>query len=134
MTMILDSHVLLWLVREHPQLGSQARVACDRALTEDSVGVSTISFYELANEHRKQRVALEPTPEQWRQNILRLGIVEFPVDTPIALEAGDLVNFHNDPLDRMIVACALRHDATLMTADAAILRWDGPLRRIDARR
>ncbi|MGE0423793.1 MAG: type II toxin-antitoxin system VapC family toxin [Reyranellaceae bacterium] len=134
MTMILDSHVLLWLVREHPQLGSQARAACDRALTSDSVAVSAASFFELSNEHRKNRVALEPTPEQWCQNVLRLGIIEFPVDTPVAIVAGGLLNFHNDPLDRIIVASALRHDATLMTADAAILRWEGPLRRIDARR
>ena len=134
MTMILDSHVLLWLVREHPQLGSQARAACDRALREDSVGVSAVSFYELTNEHRKRRVALEPTPQLWRQSVLRLGIVEFPIDAPTAIEAGDLTDFHSDPLDRLIVAAALRHDATLMTADVAILRWKGPLRRIDSRR
>lgn len=134
MTMILDSHVLLWLVREHPQLGRQAHAACDHALRADSVGVSAISFYELMNEHRKRRVALEPTPVQWRQSVLQLGIVEFPLDALTAIDAGGLVDFHSDPLDRLIVAAALRHDATLMTADAAILRWDGPLKRIDARR
>jgi hypothetical protein len=33
----------------------------------------------------------------------------------------------------VIVAAALRHDAQLITADAAILGWTGELRRLDAR-
>jgi PIN domain nuclease of toxin-antitoxin system len=43
--------------------------------------------------------------------------------------AGDL---HGDPADRLIVATAIVHGATLMTADRALLRWRHPLPRQDA--
>lgn len=41
---------------------------------------------------------------------------------------------HGDPIDRIIVATALAHDAVLLTADRPILEWSGRLRRQDARR
>ncbi|QQS14118.1 MAG: type II toxin-antitoxin system VapC family toxin [Rhodospirillales bacterium] len=134
MTVILDSHVLLWLMEGRRELGRLARARCDEALRDDAVGVSAVTFYELANEHRKGRIALSPDPATWRQNVLALGVVEFPVDAPIAIEAAGLADMHNDPMDRLIVATVLRNDATLMTADGAILRWKAPLSRLDAAR
>lgn len=95
--------------------------------------MSAVSFYELANAHRKGRIALTPDPWQWRAQVLSFGIVELPVDAGIAIEATGLVDFHRDPMDRLIAATALRHAATLITADSTILRWTGPLRSVDAK-
>ncbi len=92
-----------------------------------------MSFYELANEHRKGRIIMSPDPWRWRAQVLNLGIVEVPIDAGTAIEAASLVDFHRDPMDRLIAATALRHQATLLTADRAILRWGGSLRSVDAR-
>jgi PIN domain nuclease of toxin-antitoxin system len=48
--------------------------------------------------------------------------------------AVELEGLHSDPIDRIIVATAVAHDAVLLTADRAILQWSGGLRRQDARR
>ncbi len=48
--------------------------------------------------------------------------------------AVELEGMHGDPIDRIIVATALAHDAVLLTADRPILEWSGRLRRQDARR
>ena len=133
MTTILDSHVLLWLINGDPELGRKARGLCESAHQDDPLGVSAISFYELANAHRKGRIALTPDPWQWRAQVLNFGIVELPVDAGIAIEATGLVDFHRDPMDRLIAATALRHAATLITADNTILRWAGPLHSVDAK-
>jgi PIN domain nuclease of toxin-antitoxin system len=45
-----------------------------------------------------------------------------------------LAGLHSDPADRIIVATALAHDATLITADERLLAWRGPLKTHDARR
>jgi PIN domain nuclease of toxin-antitoxin system len=58
--------------------------------------------------------------------------VEFPLDAPTALEAAQLAQLHQDPMDRLIVATVLRHNATLMTADGSILKWKAALNRVDA--
>ena len=44
-----------------------------------------------------------------------------------------LHDFHADPADRFIMATALLHGATLITADDRILMWAGPLRWHEAR-
>ncbi len=52
----------------------------------------------------------------------------------IAIAAGELARMHGDPADRLIIATASLAGATLMTADARILRWKHALPRHDARR
>jgi PIN domain nuclease of toxin-antitoxin system len=41
---------------------------------------------------------------------------------------------HGDPSDRFIVATAIAHDATLLTADQRLLEWRNQLSRQNAAR
>jgi len=50
----------------------------------------------------------------------------------IAISAAQLQDLRGDPADRFIAATAIAHDATLMTADARLLRWHHALRRQNA--
>ena len=80
----------------------------------------------------KGRIQLPTDLDSWRRDLLRYGLVEIPVSGEIAMRAGLLPDMHGDPCDRLIVATALEgHE--LVTADARILAWPGPLRRSDAR-
>ena len=54
-------------------------------------------------------------------------------DGELAIAAVALADFHKDPADRLIVATALDEGARLVTSDAKILAWLGPLARIEAR-
>jgi PIN domain nuclease of toxin-antitoxin system len=45
----------------------------------------------------------------------------------------ELSRLHDDPADRFIVATALTHGATLMTADERLLAWPHAMERHDAR-
>jgi PIN domain nuclease of toxin-antitoxin system len=51
----------------------------------------------------------------------------------IGIAAAQLQDLHGDPADRIILATALHHRATLVTADQRLLAWTGPLERHDAR-
>jgi PIN domain nuclease of toxin-antitoxin system len=95
--------------------------------------VCAISFWEAAQLHRAGRIALPYAAERWRAEMLGAGIQEIPVDGHIGIVATELTDLHRDPADRFIIATALRHDAELITADAAILDWKSDLRRRDAR-
>jgi hypothetical protein len=61
-------------------------------------------------------------------------IREVSLSAEIAMRASDLENLPGDPIDRPIVDTALIEQATLLTADQAILSWLGGLERQDARR
>ncbi len=71
--------------------------------------------------------------DQWRIDAFQLGIEEVPLDGEIAIASVALADLHPDPGDRFIVATALKMGATLVTSDARLLAWKGPLACIDAR-
>ena len=67
-----------------------------------------------------------------RQLVLGAGASELPLIGEIAILAAELEGLHADPADRFIVATAIVHDATLITADERLLNWQHPLRRQNA--
>jgi PIN domain nuclease of toxin-antitoxin system len=62
-----------------------------------------------------------------------MGVREISLSAEIAIRASELENLSRDPMDRLIIATALVEQASLMTADQAILDWSGRLQRHDAR-
>ena len=82
--------------------------------------------------HDKGRLTLLKDIGAWRQALMQDGLVEIAVDGEIGIRSVSLESFHADPADRIIVATALAGHQ-LVTADGKILRWSGPLSRLDAR-
>ena len=109
-----------------------ARLQIEVAWPAGLLVVSAISFWEAAMLAERDRISLPTSPERWRANWLRAGVIEIPIDGWIALQSCQLMNFHRDPADRFIVATALDRNLPLMTADKNILEWEGTLNRLDA--
>ena len=130
---LLDTHTVLWLRAGDPRLGPVARAEVQRAWESDAVGLSAISFWEMAMLRNKGRMRHPDDVAKWRQEQLHQGLIEIPVDGEIGIRAYNLADFHPDPADRIIVATALEGHQ-LITADDRILRWPGDLSRLDARR
>jgi PIN domain nuclease of toxin-antitoxin system len=130
---VLDTHVLLWLDRDDAALGQQSRDLIERAWRTDRVAVNAITFWESAMLASKGRIALPIPAEVWRSDLLQAGIQEIGLDGRLSLMAAQLRDFHKDPADRFIVATAIHYRATLVTADADILGWQGEVSRQDAR-
>jgi PIN domain nuclease of toxin-antitoxin system len=124
---LLDTHVLLWLDREDPALGSSSRERISTAWGKGLVAVYAISFWEVAMLAARGRIDLRQSPESWRGDWLRSGLVEIALDGALAVAAAELAEFHPDPADRFIAATAMARGSTLITADQAMLRWPGPL-------
>lgn len=82
----------------------------------------------------KRRLELAEPVIAYRQSAAEQGIVELPVDGKIGIAAIELPNLHPDPADRIILATAIEHRATLLTADRQLLDWPGKVMRQDARR
>jgi len=131
---ILDTHALLWMDRDDPALGAEARTLIEAAWRSGRLAVSAISFWEVAMLAERGRVVLPEPVTQWRHGWLQAGLEEVPVDGGIALLATQLHDLHRDPADRFIAASAMARNATLMTADEKLLAWQSPLPRLDARR
>jgi len=133
MTLLLDSHTVLWVTEDSPNLGRAARRRCNAALAAGELAIPTIVFYEIERGLRRGRIRGPSSVSDWRSRILSLGVREVPLSADIAMRASDLENLSGDPLDRLIVATALVERAVLLTADQPILDWRGNLDRRNAR-
>ena len=132
--LLLDTHVLVWLLEGERRLGDETRRLADSAARVDALLVSAITFWEVAMLSRRQRLTLGQPVATWRQKVLELGIGEVAVTGDIGVLAAEFPDFPTDPADRIIAATALVRGATLVTADGGILEWRGQLGRHDARR
>ena len=129
---LLDTHAAVWLANDNPALGPKSRLIALAARDENQLAISAISFWEIALLVSKDRIEIRYRPAELRVELLDTGIVELALTGDIALLAVELKNLHGDPADRFIVATALAHDATLITADARLLRWRGKVKRQNA--
>ena len=131
---VLDTHVLIWLLLGSDRLGGDSRRKIDQAFQDDQLAVSAISFWEVEMLKQKGRIRLDADVGSWRQNLLKEGLVEYALDGKLGIKAVGLQNFHSDPADRFIVSTCLLHAAELFTVDQKILDWRGGLLRWDAAR
>ncbi len=133
MAILMDTHVVVWLLGRVQRLGRGARGLIDTAGDADTALVSAFSFWEVAMLVQSGRLLLTQPAAGWRQRVLELGIQEVPVSGDIGILAAGLGDFPRDSADRIIAATAILQGATLITADSSILAWNGDLTRYDAR-
>lgn len=129
---LLDTHAAIWFVTEDSSLGPRARTMARSALAESTLFVSAITFWEIALLASKGRLRAAREPAAQRATVMDAGIQELPLTGELAIHAVELNNLPADPADRFIIATAIKHGATLVTADAALLGWTHSVRRLDA--
>jgi len=121
--LLLDTHVLIWLVEGTPLLGKQAKEAILFASREGRVVVSAITPWEMGVLVSKKRLTLNREVLEWVQAALKLPGVQFAELSPEVSVASTRLpwEIHADPADRILVATARHLGATLVTADQKLL-------------
>lgn len=122
MTVVLDTHVLIWHASESEKLSENARRTIE---SSDYCLVSAISAWEIGMLVSKGRLSLNHDVSKWIKIAGTLPKIQWvPVDTELAFASTCLPgDFHGDPADRIITATALSVGATLITADQRIQRY-----------
>ncbi|MDG4668024.1 type II toxin-antitoxin system VapC family toxin [Mycobacterium sp. 236(2023)] len=119
MNILLDTHTLLWLLREPTTLDPE--VLAHLADPAASVSVSAASAWEIATKTRLGRLDGSTLLATWPSQLEAMRVDDLSIDSDDAILAGRLPWEHRDPFDRVIVAQALRRNLTLATRDARIL-------------
>lgn len=119
---VLDTHAWIFWVSTPEHLSAKAKLAIDRAASDNEIYVSSISTWEILALESKERLQLTMAAPDW---IARCEVLPFfnfvPVDNAIAVRSFRLPGFpHRDPADRVIVATSLVLGATLVTKDRKI--------------
>ena len=122
MTVVLDTHVLIWHVSESDKLSDNARQTIFAA---EVCLVSAISAWEIGMLVAKGRLSLKHDVSKWIQIAGTLPKIQWvPVSPELACASTRLPgDFHGDSADRLITATALSVGASLITADQKIQRY-----------
>jgi len=119
---LLDTHVLLWLISDSERLSSPAKREIQRARSRgDVLAISSISLLEVASLSSKGRIELAMPLEVFLQNLEERFTV-MPITGKACARTVELPEgYPGDPADRIIGATALVEGMTLVTADRRIL-------------
>ncbi|PZU48300.1 MAG: PIN domain nuclease [Microbacterium sp.] len=116
MRLLVDSHVLLWLLYEPERIGPDAIRAIEQS---ESVAVSVASLWELTLKHRAGK--LLPAPTELAEGIDALALDELPLLRRHVVAMRDVVLPHGDPFDAVLIAQAQSEARTFVTADRMLI-------------
>ncbi len=128
--MLLDTHVILWLLDDSDDLGPRTREAL---LAAPALHISAASLWEVAIKSGLGKLAV---PDDLPARIEEAGLQWLPVTPGQVWTSRTLTGLpHRDPFDRLLCAQALEERLPLVTADQALLAADlrPDVRRTDAR-
>ncbi len=117
MKYILDTHALIWWLRDRPALSSRAKSAI--ANPQSEILISAVSHYEIAFKAAIGEIdddIVDMLPLIIRQE--RFQGLDLTPD--VALAAGRLPPDHRDPWDRIIAMQSMSYDWPVITSDSAI--------------
>lgn len=122
---LLDTHVLVWLVAGDTRLSLPARQHIEEAARRSEAWISAITPWEIGMLVAKGRLALTRDALEWMEQVLALpGLRLAPLERAIAVASSRLPGDpHGDPADRILVATARHLGATLVTSDEKLLAY-----------
>jgi PIN domain nuclease of toxin-antitoxin system len=128
MKLLLDTHLLLWAAGDPDRLSAAARALI--GAPENELWFSAASVWEIAIKRGLGREDFQVNPRLLRRGLLDNGYRELPVGSEHAVAIDSLPPLHKDPFDRLLVAQAMVEGITLLTADASVAQYPGPVRKV----
>lgn len=120
---MLDTHILLWILSDQDQLSEKAREMIDK----QKRCISIASFWEISIKASlkdpKRRLVLGMTLDALEEQCRKSEIDILPITTVDCKRASVLEHIHDDPFDRIIIAQAMERGLPLVTRDQKIWQY-----------
>ncbi|MFZ0687096.1 MAG: type II toxin-antitoxin system VapC family toxin [Terriglobales bacterium] len=120
---LLDTHVVLWLLSDPVRLSQAAHAAIDEARQhDDGLAICGITLLEIATANLNGRISLSVSLESFLRDVEERFVV-LPISALACARTLTLpASYPKDPADRLIGATALVEGMSLVTADREIRR------------
>jgi PIN domain nuclease of toxin-antitoxin system len=128
MKFLLDTHLLIWL--------SGGRIHLPQRMLEmisdtaNTFFFSVASLWEIAIKNGRNRPDFRMDARILRHRLLETGYRELPILSQHVIAVDALPPIHKDPFDRLLVAQATTEGIVLLTADATVAQYPGPVRLV----
>ena len=120
---LLDTHAMLWYLRDSPELSASAHSLIDNA---EFVAVSIASFWEIAIKQSIGKMQFCMTIPELESLCLDRDIQVLPIQSVVLEQIKSLPKIHGDPFDRLIIAQAQIGKMTIITRDRMIPQYPVP--------
>jgi PIN domain nuclease of toxin-antitoxin system len=120
MRLLLDTHILLWLMQDDPRLSQRARGIIDNSA---EVYISAASIWEIAIKWRLGKI--DENPEELDAAMEKAGLIDLPISKRHVVSKAKLPMLHRDPFDRLLVAQAIEEHLQFVTADPMLAAYSG---------
>jgi PIN domain nuclease of toxin-antitoxin system len=122
MNLVLDTHVFLWFVNDHPKLSNHLK---DLIEDDDNVSyLSMASLWEMSIKFNLGKLTLEPDYEEFverevitsRIKLLKIELEHLKINAALPFH-------HRDPFDRLIIAQAVVENLPIISVDSAFDKY-----------
>ena len=128
MNLLLDTHVILWMVSSEGGLSPQGNDLVQDP--ENKLWFSVVTLWEVTIKRTLDRPDFRTEARVLRAGLLRNGFQEIAVEGRHCLALADLPLLHSDPFDRLLIAQAMSEGMQLVTADRKVAAYDGPIVKV----
>jgi PIN domain nuclease of toxin-antitoxin system len=118
MSLLVDTHVVLWWLADDATLTADLRARLDH---DPDVYLSPVTIWEIAI---KRSLGKLDKPADLAERVRDSGFRPLNITAEHGLVAGRLPLIHRDPFDRMLIAQAQVEHLTLVTRDSEIPKYD----------
>jgi PIN domain nuclease of toxin-antitoxin system len=116
--LLLDTHVVLWVMADDPSLSPSARATIGRA---ETVYVSAVSLWEIHIKAGLGKLSIDQ--DLLLERLTAAGFESLAITWEHADALRQLPDIHRDPFDRMLVAQAISEPLKLMTTDKILAQY-----------
>ena len=125
MRLLLDTHIAIWAIADHPSLSVKARNLINDL--DNTIVVSAATVWEIAIKHALARGGVNDMPISGDEALgffRQAGFEMLDISPTHAAAVETLSPLHGDPFDRLLVAQAMTVPLRLVTHDQKIAAYN----------
>jgi PIN domain nuclease of toxin-antitoxin system len=126
--LLLDTHLLICAAEDIERLSPDARATMGDP--ENDLVFSVASLWEIVIKRGLKRSDFRVDARVLRRGLIDNGYHELPILSEHAVAIDGLPPIHKDPFDRLLIAQATVEGITLLTDDATVAKYPGPVRLV----
>jgi PIN domain nuclease of toxin-antitoxin system len=124
--LLLDTHLLLWAADSLERVPTGARALMINL--ENELLFSAASIWEIVIKRGLNSPDFQVDARMLRRGLIDNGYCELPILSEHVVAIDALPPIHKDPFDRLLIAQAMVEGITLLTNDATVAQYQGPIR------
>ncbi len=119
MRILLDTHILLWWLKDDRRLPDDAVNIIGK--TANDIFMSTVNAWEIAIKKSLRRIQIDM--DEFLESIKNSGLGVLNITLNHACQVSNLPDHHKDPFDRMLIAQSIIEPMRLLTQDETLMQY-----------